>query len=102
MAAALQKHKLMSFMHEQWIPQSRAERLIASGRSVLAAASLGAVYLEPAAHPQLTAWLAGLYTLYALGFLVWTLFGPAGLELRVRLATHARPPPLLRALHSLS
>ncbi|HJW95431.1 MAG TPA: sensor histidine kinase [Thermoanaerobaculia bacterium] len=92
----------MSFMHEQWIPQSRAERLIASGRSVLAAASLGAVYLEPAAHPQLTAWLAGLYTLYALGFLVWTLFGPAGLELRVSIATHALDLAIFGAINYLS
>jgi signal transduction histidine kinase len=75
-------------MQEQWIPQSRAERLIASGRSVLAVASLGAIYLEPAALPRFTWLLLGTYTLYALGFLVWSLFGPAGLAMRVMIGSH--------------
>src|SRR5436305_10680992 len=34
-------------MEEQLIPQSRAERLIALGRAVLATASIGAIYLDP-------------------------------------------------------
>ena len=89
-------------MHEQWIPQSRAERLIASGRSVLAAASLGAVYLEPTLHPQLTWWLIGLYTLYAVCFLVWTLFGPAGLAVRVSISSHILDLVIFGALNYLS
>src|SRR3954471_13522551 len=102
MAAALQKHKLMSFMHEQWIPQSRAERLIASGRSVLAIASLGAIYLEPAALPRLTWWLLGAYTLYALGFLVWTLFGPAGFAARFSIGSHVLDLVVFGAINYLA
>jgi signal transduction histidine kinase len=92
----------MSFVHEQWIPQSRAERLIASGRSVLAAASLGAVYLEPTDHPQLTWWLLGLYTLYALCFVIWTLFGPAGLSIRISIGSHVLDLVIFGAINYLS
>jgi len=92
----------MSFMHEQWIPQSRAERLIASGRSVLALASLGAVYLEPTAHQLLTWWLLGTYTLYALGFLIWTLVGPAGVAPRVSIGTHVLDLAVFGAINYLA
>src|SRR3954463_5240551 len=102
MAAALQKHKLMSFMQEQWIPQSRAERLIATGRSVLAIASLGAMYLEPTALPRLTWWLLGAYTLYAVGFLVWTLFGPAGLAARFSIGSHVLDLVVFGAINYLA
>src|SRR6185369_5327340 len=92
----------MSFMQEQWIPQSRAERLIASGRSVLAVASLGAVYLEPTALPRFTWFLLGTYTVYALGFLVWTLFGPAGLAMRVMIGSHVLDLVVFGAINYLS
>jgi len=74
-------------MHEQWIPQSRAERLIATGRSVLAIGSLGALFFEPAPIPRLTYALLGAYTFYALAFLTWSLLGP-GIERNVTIATH--------------
>jgi len=92
----------MSFMQEQWIPQSRAERLIATGRSVLAIASLGAMYLEPAALPRLTWWLLGAYTLYAVGFLVWTLFGPAGLATRFSIGSHVLDLVVFGAINYLA
>jgi signal transduction histidine kinase len=89
-------------MQEQWIPQSRAERLIASGRSVLAIASLGAVYLQPTALPRFTWCLLGSYTVYALGFLVWTLFGPAGLAMRVMIGSHVLDLIVFGAINYLS
>jgi signal transduction histidine kinase len=92
----------MSFMQEQWIPQSRAERLIASGRSVLAIASMGAVYLEPAALPTVTWCLLGTYTLYAIGFLIWTLFGPAGIAGRVTIGSHVIDLAVFGAINFLS
>jgi len=92
----------MSFMQEQWIPQSRAERLIASGRSVLAVASLGAVYLEPTHLQTFTLWLLGTYTLYALGFLVWTLFGPAGIAMRASIGSHVVDLLVFGAINFLS
>lgn len=89
-------------MQEQWIPQSRAERLIASGRSVLAIASLGAMYLEPSALPRLTWWLLGAYTLYAVGFLIWTLFGPAGLATRFSIGSHVLDLAVFGAINYLA
>ena len=58
----------------QRIPQSRAERLIALGRCVLAVASYGAVYLdplEPALYPTLTYSLLAGYSVYAMLLLLW-------------------------------
>ena len=58
------------------LPQSRAERLIAVGRLVLALASLWAIYLdplEPALFPALTYTMLAAYAVYALLVLVWTL-----------------------------
>jgi signal transduction histidine kinase len=77
-------------MPESLLPQSRAERLIAAGRSVLAVASFGAIYLdplEPARLPALTWALLGGYTAYALGFLLWTIASTRS-SARVRLGTH--------------
>ncbi len=89
-------------MPEQWIPQSRAERLIAIGRSVLAISSVGALYLEPAqVHPW--AWkITVLYTIYALSFLVWTIFGPAGLTDSVGVATNAFDLAVFGAINFLT
>ena len=57
------------------LPQSRAERLIASGRLILAAASLGAIYfdpLEPSRYPAFTYSLLVAYNVYALAMAYWT------------------------------
>ena len=57
------------------IPQSRAERLIAACRLVLAVASLAAIYidpLEPSRFPATTYTLLTGYSLYALGVMAWT------------------------------
>lgn len=78
-------------MQEDLIPQSRAERLIALGRAVIAAAAFGAIYidpLEPALHPTATYILLVGYSLYALVFAVWTIVAPVGSSRNVRLATH--------------
>ena len=78
-------------MQEQLVPQSRAERLIAFGRAVLAMASIGAIYLdplEPERYPAVTYALLTGYTLYALGLVLWSLFGPAGTSRGVRLGSH--------------
>jgi len=56
------------------IPQSRAERLIALGRFVLAVASFGAIYLDPpvpSRYPALTYSLLAAYSAYALAVLLW-------------------------------
>ena len=89
-------------MREQWIPLSRAERLIAIGRSVLAIASLGALYLEPA-HVTPSAWeIVGGYALYALCFLVWTIFGPIGIPHSVGIATHTLDLAVFGAINFLT
>ena len=78
-------------MHEDLIPQSRAERLIALGRAVIAAAAFGAVYidpLEPALHPAATYVLLVGYTVYALFFALWTIVAPVGSSRNVRIGTH--------------
>ncbi|HEX8169828.1 MAG TPA: sensor histidine kinase [Thermoanaerobaculia bacterium] len=56
-------------MFLQQIPQSRAERLIANGRFILAIASFGAIYLdplEPSKYPAFTYSLLAAYSIYAL------------------------------------
>lgn len=61
------------------VPQSRAERLIAGGRLFLAAASFGAIYLdplEPARYPTLTYSLLACYAAYALLVAIWTAVSP--------------------------
>src|SRR5690349_11380875 len=73
-------------------PESRAERLIASGRVVLAAASALGVWFdpsEPARHPRLAYGLLAGYVVYSLAVaaLVWRGSG-AGSE-RQRRATQA-------------
>lgn len=79
-------------MQEDLIPQSRAERLIAIGRAVIAAAAFGAIYLdplEPSLHPRATYGLLVGYTVYALVFAVWAIAAPAGTSRAVRLGSHA-------------
>ena len=81
----------LSMTTQDLIPQSRAERLIALGRAVIAAAAFGAIYidpLEPSLHPTATYALLVGYTLYALVFAAWTLAGPAGTSHAVRLGSH--------------
>ena len=78
-------------MHEDLIPQSRAERLIALGRAVIAAAAFGAIYidpLEPSLHPTTTYVLLGAYAAYALVFAVWTIVTSAGSSRTVRIGSH--------------
>jgi signal transduction histidine kinase len=56
-----------------WLPQSRAERLVATGRLVLAVASLAAIYLdpfEPARHAGTAYALLAIYTIYAAALVV--------------------------------
>jgi signal transduction histidine kinase len=62
-------------MNNRRFPQSRAERLIALGRLVLAVASFGAIYLdplEPSRHPTLTYSLLAAYSVYSLVIALWT------------------------------
>ena len=71
-------------------PQSRAERLIAVGRCVLAVASYGAIYLdplEPALYPALSYSLLAAYSVYSLGLLVWNV-AASTTSRRTQLATH--------------
>jgi hypothetical protein len=78
-------------MQEDLIPQSRAERLIAIGRAVIAAAAFGAIYidpLEPSLHPTATYVLLIGYSLYALAFALWTIAAPAGSSHAVRIGSH--------------
>jgi len=78
-------------MQPDLIPQSRAERLIAIGRAVIAGTAFGAIYidpLEPSLHPAATYALLVGYALYALVFAVWTIAAPAGSSRAVRLGTH--------------
>lgn len=72
-------------------PQSRAERLIALGRCVLAVASFGAIYLdplEPSHAPALTYALLAAYSVYALAVLLWNI-ATSTTTRRALLATHA-------------
>ncbi|HUP59522.1 MAG TPA: sensor histidine kinase [Thermoanaerobaculia bacterium] len=74
----------------EYTPQTRAERLIALGRFILAFSSLGAVYLEPstpARHQQTTYTLLAAYTAYALIVLVLAWRSPVPPP-RQRLASH--------------
>lgn len=73
------------------VPQSRAERLIALGRMVLAVASFLAIYLdplEPSRHATLTYALLAAYSLYSLGMALWTLAAATTSE-STRLVSHA-------------
>ncbi len=77
-------------MTNRRFPQSRAERLIALGRLVLAAASYGAVYLDPlqpGRHAALTYSLLAVYCLYALVLAIWALVSSTASR-NVQLATH--------------
>jgi signal transduction histidine kinase len=61
------------------IPQSRAERLIAIGRFVLAIASFAAIYfdpLEPSRFPTLTYSMLAVYAVYSLLTVLWTVAAP--------------------------
>lgn len=74
-----------------YAPHARAERLIATGRFVLALASLTAVYLEPstpAQHQRATYTLLVVYTVYALlaAAVAWRSPVPSA---RGRLVSHA-------------
>ena len=77
-------------MQEDLIPQSRAARLIAFGRAVIAAAAFGAIYFDPIApsHPAATYALLIGYAVYGLAFAVWTIAIPAGSSRAVRLGSH--------------
>jgi signal transduction histidine kinase len=78
-------------MQEELIPQSRAERLIAFGRAVIAAAAFGAIYIdpfEPTLYPTITYGLLAVYTLCALVFAVWMTFAPVGTSRSGRIASH--------------
>ncbi|HVE70391.1 MAG TPA: histidine kinase [Thermoanaerobaculia bacterium] len=71
-------------------PQSRAERLIALGRLVLAAASYAAIYLdplEPSRYAVLTYSLLAAYSLYSLVVAVWALVADTTTR-RTLLVTH--------------
>ena len=75
-------------MTDRRFPQSRAERLIALGRLVLAVASFAAIYLdplEPARFAALTYALLAGYSIYSLAVALWTL--AARSTTRVRLVT---------------
>ncbi|HEV2720362.1 MAG TPA: sensor histidine kinase [Thermoanaerobaculia bacterium] len=74
-------------MQQDLIPQSRAERLIALGRAVIATAAFVAVYLdplEPALHPRATYALLIGYVVYSLVSIVV----PAGSSRRFLIGTH--------------
>lgn len=71
-------------------PQSRAERLIALGRLILAVASFLAIYLDPlgpAHHATLTYSLLAAYSVYALGAALWSLASATTTQ-RALLASH--------------
>jgi len=75
----------------QYLPQGRTERLIATGRAVLAVFSLVAIWLdpsEPAKYANIAYALLAAYAIYALllGLLVWHLDAPPG---GLPLFTHA-------------
>lgn len=78
-------------MASQRFPQSRAERLIAIGRFVLAVAASGAIYLdplEPAQSPSLTHALLAVYGVYALAVVLWNVAATTTTR-RALVATHA-------------
>ena len=61
-------------MESLYSPQSRAERLIAAGRMVLAASSLVAIWMapaEPVRRPAIAYALLGAYLAYAIAVAVW-------------------------------
>lgn len=77
-------------MDHRGVPQSRAERLIALGRFVLAVASLGAIYLdplEPERFPALTYTLLIAYATYALLVVAWSIYA-AGISRTAQIASH--------------
>src|SRR5215212_1554140 len=77
-------------MPTRHVPQSRAERLIAGGRFLLAIASFGAIYfdpLEPSRFPTLTYSLLAAYAAYSLLIAVLTVAMP-GSSRRAQLASH--------------
>jgi len=79
-----------STMDHRGVPQSRAERLIAVGRFVLAVASLGAIYLdplEPARFPALAYGLLIAYSVYALLAVGWSFYA-AGISRSAQIASH--------------
>jgi hypothetical protein len=77
-------------MEPLYSPQSRAERLIAGGRVILAASSLFAVWLdptEPAKYARIAYSLLACYVIYSIliAALVWRSDAPSK---RQRLITH--------------
>jgi signal transduction histidine kinase len=81
----------LTVMEPLYSPQSRAERLIAAGRVVLAVSSLFAVWLdpaEPAKYADVAYALLAAYVVYAaaIAFLVWRSDAPSH---RLALVTHA-------------
>lgn len=81
---------LTAIMDTRWLPQSRAERLIATGRFVLSIASCGAIYfdpLEPARMPTLTYTLLAAYAVYSLVAMIWSVVSPRTSERR-QIVTH--------------
>jgi signal transduction histidine kinase len=86
------------------IPQSRAERLIAVGRSVLAVASFAAIYfdpLEPSRHPAITYAMLGAYAVYAVLAALWAAFAP-GTSRRAQLAGHLLDMAFFGAINHLT
>src|SRR5262245_39225844 len=74
----------------QYLPQVRTERLIATGRVVLASSSLLAIWLDPsqpAKYAAVTYVLMAIYVAYALG-LAAPVWGARPPGLRVQVATH--------------
>lgn len=74
-----------------YTPHARAERLIATGRFVLAASSLAAVYLEPstpARYQRVTYGLLLVYAAYALATMI-VAWGARAPTTRWRLLSHA-------------
>lgn len=77
-------------MNNSFTPPSRAERLIAFSRLVLALSSLAAVFLdplEPVGHVRLTYILLGAYAVYASIAAIWTLKEKSGRR-RLQLISH--------------
>ncbi|HUR79517.1 MAG TPA: sensor histidine kinase [Thermoanaerobaculia bacterium] len=77
-------------MSNRRFPQSRAERLVAAGRLVLAGAAYGAIYFDPlgpARYVRLTYTLLAAYCAYALVLTLWTLASSTTTH-RAQLATH--------------
>ena len=80
----------LTTMSMRRIPQSRAERLIAVGRFVLAIAAFAAIYfdpLEPSRFPAVTYGMLGAYAVYSLLTVLWATFAP-GTSRRAQLAGH--------------